>query len=117
LGAYFRVPVAGSTTPYGYYDSYSNIHYGYVGARYGFDEALLIAASHLPGTGLTDPTDDMNVRFGYKLWRDYGQSLTIEQFRAELGPFLASVQGTPHSGYPSKFLSAYDENGEVDRPC
>ena len=114
---YFRVPVADFSRPFGYYDFYSNIHYGYVGARIGFDQALLIGASHLPGTGETDPTDDMNVRFGYKLWRDYGQSLTIEQFRSEFGPFLAEVQATPHSGFPSKFLANVTDKPAVARPC
>jgi hypothetical protein len=114
---YFRVPVADTTTPFGYYDFYSNIHYGFVGARIGFDESLLIGASHLPGAGQTDPTDDMNVRFGYKLWRDYGQALTIEQFRSELGSFLTLVQAAPHVGYDSKFLADFNDIAARSRPC
>ncbi|NUT34635.1 MAG: hypothetical protein HOV79_16350, partial [Hamadaea sp.] len=54
------------------YDVWSNIHYGYVGARAGIPAKTLILGSHIaPGAGQTDAGDDAAIRLGIELAQKY----------------------------------------------
>ena len=90
------------------YDTWSNIHYGYVGAASGFSDFELTSgagfAQIMAGTSdvslldpeywsrrtqelgdadflaaFDDPKDQAAVNLGIKLWEEYGEDLTVEQ--------------------------------------
>nr|WP_244298071.1 polymorphic toxin type 44 domain-containing protein [Streptomyces griseoflavus] len=87
-----------------YYDVWSNVHYGYVGAASGLDQDLLeFGASpglnvpgmeSLPLVGASDPGDEVTVRMGIDLWNKYGADLTQEQFHSEMLNMIDGLQGT-----------------------
>jgi len=71
-----------------FYDIWSNIHYGYVGASIGFDRATLQYFSNLEKYvpewakwivrqkfGQYDPGDEISVNIGVDLWDEHGYSL------------------------------------------
>ena len=64
MGKAFHFPVRGDIFHEYYYDIWSNIHYGYVGAKCGFDESTLQggAASGLPGAGDNDEGDVISIK-------------------------------------------------------
>ena len=76
-----------------YFDIWTNIHYGYVGASVGFSEEELQRdanignwfiegfvwdriAEHFGGTN--DFGDELSIHIGYGLWQDNGPDLTVE---------------------------------------
>jgi hypothetical protein len=87
-----------------YYDVWSNVHYGYVGAATGLDEDFLeFGASpgleipgmkSLPLVGASDPGDEATVRMGIDLWIKYGADLTQEQFHSEIMKMFGDLEGT-----------------------
>nr|WSY57798.1 polymorphic toxin type 44 domain-containing protein [Streptomyces sp. NBC_00886] len=87
-----------------YYDVWSNVHYGYVGAATGLDQDFLqFGASpgldipgmkSLPLVGASDPGDEATVRMGVDLWNKYGADLTQDQFHSELMKMFQELQGT-----------------------
>ncbi|BBA37013.1 hypothetical protein sS8_5090 [Methylocaldum marinum] len=83
LGRAFHFPIRGDVFHEYYYDVWSNIHYGYVGTKCGFDEKTLQdgAASGLPGAGDNDEGDVISVKIGVDLWKSVGINLTQETLR------------------------------------
>lgn len=82
----FYFPIRGDQTNEYYYDIWSNIHYGYVGAAAGFDTSTLQDGANLGDafTGTNDPGDVLTVQIGIDLWNKYGSSMTPEQLHAEI---------------------------------
>ncbi|MGW5647185.1 WXG100-like domain-containing protein [Saccharopolyspora sp. NPDC003752] len=70
------------------YDTWSNIHYGYVGLEAGFSEDELHAGANVADYGTqdrTDPTDQAAVQFGMDLHEKYGpDALTPEIVQQEI---------------------------------
>lgn len=99
LGRAFHFPIRGDLFHEFYYDVWSNVHYGYVGARCGFDERTLQegAASGLPGAGDNDEGDVISVKIGIDLWRSAGPALTEDKLRlailAQTSTYLAARAG------------------------
>ena len=62
-----------------FYDVWANIHYGYVGRAIGMSEWELFwgqrAAAVVLG-GVNDAADDLSVKLGMWLWRDFGGHIT-----------------------------------------
>lgn len=83
LGRAFHFPIRGDLFHEFYYDIWSNIHYGYVGTRCGFDEQTLQdgPASGFPGAGDNDRGDVISVKIGIDLWRSFGAALSVDQLR------------------------------------
>ena len=94
LGRAFHFPVRGDLFHEYFYDIWSNIHYGYVGARCGFDERTLQegAASGLPGAGGNDEGDVISVKIGIELWRSAGAALSADQLRRAILAQTANYQ-------------------------
>lgn len=78
MGRAFHFPIRGDVLYEYYYDVWSNIHYGFVGTKAGFDAKTLQdgGAAGLPGTGGNDEGDVISTDIGIKLWNNYGMSLT-----------------------------------------
>ncbi|MEV5542571.1 polymorphic toxin type 44 domain-containing protein [Saccharopolyspora shandongensis] len=70
------------------YDTWSNIHYGYVGLEAGFSEDELHTGANVADYGTqdrTDPTDQAAVQFGMDLHEKYGpDALTPEIVQQEI---------------------------------
>lgn len=83
MGKAFHFPIRGDLMYEYYYDIWSNIHYGYVGSKCGFDESTLQggAASGLPGAGDNDEGDVISVKIGIDLWNSSGLGLTADILR------------------------------------
>jgi hypothetical protein len=83
LNKAYHFPIRGDLFREFYYDIWSNIHYGYVGARCGFDDHTLqyYAALRLPGTGTNDIGDEISTQIGIDLWRAVGPSVTPDLIR------------------------------------
>lgn len=79
----FHFPIRGDLFREYYYDIWSNIHYGFVGTRCGFDDKTLQdgAAAGLPGFGTNDEGDVISVQIGIDLWKSTGLGLTEEKLR------------------------------------
>ncbi|MBC7251751.1 MAG: hypothetical protein H5T62_15925 [Anaerolineae bacterium] len=78
-GDYF-FPIEGDPEHEYYYDIWSNIHFGYVGAAAGFDAETLQAGAAVPGiAGANDAYDMLSIQIGIDLWNKYGLKLTPEQ--------------------------------------
>ncbi len=60
------------------YDIWSNIHYGYVGKKAGFN-SLELRGGAIVADRQYVPADDLSVRIGIELWEEYGPNLTPEQ--------------------------------------
>ncbi len=69
-----------------YYDIWSNIHYGYVGAAVGFSSATLQTGSGLNDwvKGTINWQDVEAIDLGIYLWKVYKNQLTEEDFRREI---------------------------------
>ncbi len=82
----YYFPIRGDQANEYYYDIWSNIHYGYVGAAAGFDTSTLQDGANLGEaiTGTNDPGDVLTVQIGIDLWEKYGNSMTSEQLQAEI---------------------------------
>lgn len=80
MGKAYHFPIRNDLFHEYYYDIWSNIHYGYVGTRCGFDEATLQtgAASNLPGVGSNDEGDVISVAIGVRLWNSHGLDITAQ---------------------------------------
>ena len=80
-----------------YYDIWTNIPFGYLGAFVGRDETDLLVGSNLgemfpegslldriggPLAGRNDSADLYGIHIGYMLWEEYGADLTFDQFIA-----------------------------------
>ena len=83
MGRAFHFPIRGDLFHEYFYDVWSNIHYGYVGTKCGFDEPTLQggAASGLPGAGDNDEGDVVSVEIGIDLWLKFGFNLTVDDIR------------------------------------
>ncbi len=94
LGRAFHFPIRGDLFHEFFYDIWSNIHYGYVGTRCGFDEQTLQegAASGLPGAGGNDQGDIISVKIGVDLWRGFGATLSADQLRRAILAQTANYQ-------------------------
>ncbi|MDC0835975.1 S8 family serine peptidase [Geitlerinema sp. CS-897] len=73
---YFPIPGGGNHEYY--YDIWSNIHYGYVGASVGFDRSTLQfgANLHEQFTGVNDDSDVIAVDIGISLWQKYAGNIS-----------------------------------------
>ncbi|WP_110519063.1 WXG100 family type VII secretion target [Herpetosiphon llansteffanensis] len=82
----YYFPIRGDQTNEYYYDIWSNIHYGYVGAAAGFDTKTLQDGANLGDalTGTNDAGDVLTVQMGIDLWNKYGTSMTQDQLHAEI---------------------------------
>ncbi len=80
MGKAFHFPIRGDLFHEYYYDVWSNIHYGYVGAKCGFEEPALQggAASGLPGAGDNDEGDIISIKIGIDLWKSSGLGLKAD---------------------------------------
>ncbi|WP_328480393.1 polymorphic toxin type 44 domain-containing protein [Streptomyces sp. NBC_00377] len=70
-----------------YYDIWSNVHYGYVGAAAGIDEKTLIDGASVADpllVGENDIGDQITMRAGVELYEEYGVDLTREQFHSAI---------------------------------
>lgn len=94
LGKAYHFPVRGDMFHEYYHDIWSNIHYGFVGARCGIDEATLQsgAASGLPGAGDNDAGDVLSVKIGIDLWAGPARSLTLTLLRQAITTRSADYQ-------------------------
>ena len=94
LGRAFHFPIRGDLFHEFFYDIWSNIHYGYVGVRCGFDEQTLQegAASGFPGAGGNDQGDVISVKIGIDLWRSFGATLSMDQLRRAILAQTANYQ-------------------------
>lgn len=83
LGKAYHFPIRGDVAHEYYYDVWSNVHYGFVGTRCGFDERELQegAASNLPGAGGNDEGDVISVKIGIDLWKGPGLGLDEKALR------------------------------------
>jgi hypothetical protein len=80
-------PIRGDDSYEYYYDIWSNIHFGFVGAAIGFPESALIDLPDLgrrypilkPMLGDNGPGDIISVQIGIDLWKIYNNRLTKEQ--------------------------------------
>lgn len=83
MGKAFHFPIRGDLFHEYYYDIWSNIHYGYVGTKCGFDEPTLQggAASGFPGAGDNDEGDVISVKIGIDLWNSSGPGLNTDTLR------------------------------------
>ncbi|MEW2487894.1 ricin-type beta-trefoil lectin domain protein [Streptomyces sp. NPDC048411] len=92
---YFKVP---GTDDEDYYDVWSNVHYGFVGAAAGFDQKYLEdgATAAFPGAkilvGDTDTGDRVSVRQGIEMFKKYGTSMTQEQFHQGVLDTVAAMK-------------------------
>ena len=86
MGRALHFPIRGDIFSEYYYDIWSNIHYGYVGGRCGFDEQTLqtAAAAENPLTGTNDEGDVISVKIGVDLWQAFGLNLTAEELRSAI---------------------------------
>lgn len=86
MGRAFHFPIRGDVFHEFYYDIWSNIHFGFVGTRCGFDEKTLQegAASGFPGAGGNDEGDVLSTRIGVELWKNKGLSLTASDLLAAI---------------------------------
>lgn len=66
-----------------YYDIWSNIHYGYVGRVAGFTATELIVAQNLPGTGEHSKADDLKVKLGIWLHKQYPRLRDLTEARIQ----------------------------------
>lgn len=83
LSRALHFPIRGDLFHEYYYDIWSNIHYGYIGTKCGFDENTLQggAASGLPGAGGNDEGDVISVKIGIDLWKSSGLMLSADVLR------------------------------------
>jgi hypothetical protein len=81
----YYFPIEGDAAHEFYYDVWSNIHFGYVGAAAGFDLDTLLSGAGVSGiAGRNDAYDDVSVRIGFLLWQQTGgdpSQLTAEMIR------------------------------------
>ena len=103
-----------------YYDIWSNIHYGYVGAAIGINQKALLEvqgfAKYFPsgpfkdwlekGLGEYDRSDDISVQIGLNLWNKYHMAITPNLI-------LVEILQNRH-----KYLNVQDlnANGIIDKP-
>lgn len=82
----YHFPIRGDLVHEYYYDVWSNVHYGFVGARCGFDEGTLQrrAGSGLPGAGDNDQGDVISVQIGFRLWQQHGRNIDANRLRAAI---------------------------------
>lgn len=83
-----------------YYDVWSNIHYGYVGAAVGIDRDTLITGSHVSeGAGHTDAGDDLSINIGVDLYNAHGATgLTAARLDAAVRTHLGRWQAATGNG-------------------
>ncbi|MFI5709547.1 RHS repeat-associated core domain-containing protein [Kribbella sp. NPDC051620] len=98
--AYWAVPGRPNAVSY---DIWSNIHYGYVGAKAGFGSFTLQMGARFPVlSGKNDFGDAMSIAAGIKMYRRYGADMTESEFQegvsnlvdamiAEKAPQVASL--------------------------
>lgn len=104
LSRALHFPIRGDIFHEYYYDIWSNIHFGYVGTKCGFDERTLQggAASGLPGAGDNDQGDVISVKIGVDLWKSAGLGLTADILRksilAQSTQYLAARQAEINGG-------------------
>ena len=73
----YYFPIRGDTSFEWYYDIWSNIHFGYVGAAAGIDTYALQEGANIPiFAGRNDAGDVLSVQIGIDLWTTYGLDLT-----------------------------------------
>lgn len=86
MGRAFHFPIRGDLFNEYYYDVWSNIHYGYIGTKCGFDENTLQggAASGFPGAGDNDEGDVISIKIGIDLWRNFGLNITTDVLRKSI---------------------------------
>jgi hypothetical protein len=85
LGPDFHFPIEGDADHEYYYDIWSNIHYGYVGAAAGFTDWMLQwGAARGGAAGTNDPVDVETIQIGIDLWNRYELNLTQQQLREEV---------------------------------
>lgn len=87
VGGDMHFPIFGDTTHEWFFDIWSNIHYGYVGASVGFSESTLLAganAGEIFGAGGNDPIDDAIVKIGIRMWHQSGANIGEHQIASEV---------------------------------
>lgn len=94
---YFSVP---GTDQEVYYDIYSNIHYGYIGAEAGIPADVLIEAANLgtSGTGVNDTGDDIAVRAGAELSKERGTELTQADVNQTVTRVISDIEAAQNRG-------------------
>ncbi|RZS34055.1 putative RNase toxin 44 of polymorphic toxin system [Herbihabitans rhizosphaerae] len=83
-----------------FYDIWSNLHYGYVGAGAGIPPDRLEQGATLdkqiPGAekfvGKSDVGDEITVRKGIELYQKYGPNMTQQQFQSEVNKMLQDME-------------------------
>jgi hypothetical protein len=96
LKGYFALPPADQYTEVPgtdkdlYFDVWSNIHYGYLGAAAGFSDFELQLGPKMGGSaGTNDKADERSVQIGIDLWRRYGKNLTKDELDQAIRDNLA----------------------------
>lgn len=99
---YFPVPEPGGHRKI-YYDIYSNIHYGYIGAEAGIAPEVLIQAANLNtgATGVNDPGDDIAMRAGIKLSQQHGDNITQAQVNETITDVINQIDTAQQNGAPT----------------
>lgn len=89
----YYFPIRGDNQHEVFYDIWSNIHYGYVGAAAGLDgKTLQDGASVADGiAGRNDKVDEVTVQIGIDMWNKYGANLTKKQFHQEILNHLPAI--------------------------
>jgi hypothetical protein len=107
---WFNFPIKGDSEHEYYYDIWSNIHYGYVGASVGFSREELQKGATVPGiAGTNDDGDVLSVNIGFDLWEKYAWSLSTEDLRQAIldktQDFLKIGQDNPKEAKGRKVFS------------
>ncbi|MFJ9824276.1 ricin-type beta-trefoil lectin domain protein [Streptomyces sp. NPDC101160] len=82
-----------------FYDVWSNVHYGFVGAAAGFEKDYLEggADASFPGASIlvggNDAGDRASVRQGIEMFKQYGTGMTREQFHQGMLDTIAAMKG------------------------
>jgi Bacterial toxin 44 len=87
VGGDMHFPIFGDTTHEWFFDIWSNIHYGYVGASVGFSESTLLTganAGEFFGAGGNDPVDDAMAKIGFRMWQRHGADIGEHQIASEV---------------------------------
>ncbi|NBE53672.1 hypothetical protein GUY60_20060 [Streptomyces sp. YC537] len=115
IDRYFKIPgdSAGRAV---YYDMWSNIHYGYVGAAAGFSLKLLqFGAVVAPGAGTNDKADELYVDAGYNLWHSDkgGEGLPYTEFEDAVGRLIGALQKAKDEGEDITQLRPWQYSAEA----
>lgn len=92
-----------------FYDIYSNIHYGFVGASTGVPTSVIELAPTLgtDATGATDDGDRITVKAGIDMYQKYGADMTEEQFQQALGETVGKLSDADAAGKSVNVIHGY----------